>query len=211
MNILRKTMTSIALVSAMMVSPAMSADTWGSAGLTSDYFFRGASQNGHSPAAQVMFGANGDKFYGGVWASQVDFGNDASLEYDFWAGVKLIELEDFNLDIGIMQYNYDGDDVDSVEEVFVKAGYKLLGVNYYKDRENSDSTYTEIGVRLPFIKVADVSLEYGKFGLGGNTANITFSKNFSDSLVGSLKVMKGAFKGDGISKKNVAVAIHYNF
>ena len=50
MNIFKKTMTSIALVSAMMVTPVMSADTWGSAGLTSDYFFRGASQNGHSPA-----------------------------------------------------------------------------------------------------------------------------------------------------------------
>ena len=210
MNIFKKTMTSIALVSAMMVTPVMSADTWGSAGLTSDYFFRGASQNGHSPAAQVMFGASSDRFYGGVWASQVDFENDASIEYDFWAGMELIERENFSLDLGVIQYNYDNV-VDSVEEVFVTAGYKVLNVAYYKDRDNSDSTYTEVGLQLPFISFADVSLEYGKFGLGGNTANITFSKNFSDSLVGSLKVMKGAFESEGISRDNVALAIHYNF
>lgn len=205
-------MTSLALVSTMIVTPVMSADTWGSVGLTSDYFFRGASQNGHGPAAQVMFGANNDRFFGGVWASQVDFGDEANYEYDFWAGMEVIDRGegDFGLDVGVIQYNYDHV-IESMEELYVTAEYKMLTATYYRDRDNSKNTYTEIGVNLPFIAFADVSLEYGKFGSGGSQANVTVSKDITDAVVGSLKVMKGAFKSEGISRDNVMVAIHYNF
>ena len=210
MNILRKVTASIALVSLMMIPQVTSAaDMWGNVGIVSDYFWRGDSQNNSKPALQAELGASSGRFYGGVWVSQVDFENEANIEYDFFAGANVFNRGDFSLDIGVTQYNYDNV-IDSVEEASLSAQYKFVSATYYRDLDNSDNTYTEVGLSVPFISYADVSVNYGEFRQGGHTANITVEKNLSDSLVASLLVMNGDL-GNGLNKDNVAVGIHYNF
>ena len=55
--------------------------------LTSNYIFRGQTQNNEDPALQGGFDfEHGSGFYAGVWGSNVDFGGDESTELDFYGG-----------------------------------------------------------------------------------------------------------------------------
>ena len=55
--------------------------------LTPDYSFRGITQTDSGPAIQGGFDAAHGVFYAGTWASSVDFGDDTTMEIDFYGGV----------------------------------------------------------------------------------------------------------------------------
>ena len=75
-------------------------------GLGSDYFFRGVSQMGDG--AHWNIGAMGEwnGFYGGAWVGNVDFGAEASYEYDLFAGYVAQITDTFAVDLGVIQYRY---------------------------------------------------------------------------------------------------------
>lgn len=75
------------------------------AALTTDYVFRGISQSSEGAAVQGGFDATCGMFYAGVWASSIDFGGDASMELDAYAGVKGT-VGRFSYDLGIIYYAY---------------------------------------------------------------------------------------------------------
>ena len=74
-------------------------------GVVSDYIYRGFSQTDEGPAIQggvdVTYGA----FYGGAWASSVDFGDDTDAEFDLYGGYRT-EAAGFALDFGVIAYMY---------------------------------------------------------------------------------------------------------
>ncbi len=82
-------------------------------GGTTDYVFRGISQNREDPTAQGGVDATCGMFYAGVWASGVDFypGNnlagDASVEVDLYAGIKPT-WGPLTFDFGVIYYWYPG-------------------------------------------------------------------------------------------------------
>ncbi len=53
----------------------------GSAWLTTDYMFRSISNTSQNPAAQVEFDATYGMFYGYVWGSNTDFGENIEIDY----------------------------------------------------------------------------------------------------------------------------------
>ena len=53
----------------------------GSAWLTTDYMFRSISNTSQNPAAQVEFDATYGIFYGYVWGSNTEFGENIELDY----------------------------------------------------------------------------------------------------------------------------------
>ena len=53
----------------------------GSAWLTTDYMFRSISNTSQNPAAQVEFDLTYGMFYGYVWGSNTDFGENIELDY----------------------------------------------------------------------------------------------------------------------------------
>jgi uncharacterized protein (TIGR02001 family) len=53
----------------------------GAAWLTTDYMFRSISNTSQNPAAQVEFDATYGMFYGYVWGSNTDFGENIELDY----------------------------------------------------------------------------------------------------------------------------------
>ena len=53
----------------------------GAAWLTTDYMFRSISNTSQNPAAQVEFDATYGIFYGYVWGSNTDFGENIELDY----------------------------------------------------------------------------------------------------------------------------------
>lgn len=90
-------------------------------GVTSDYIFRGFSQNKGRPAIQGGVDLTYGTFYAGTWASMVNFtptGADAAgnlvkspLELDLYMGFRPVVKSangDFNFDFGVIGYTYPG-------------------------------------------------------------------------------------------------------
>lgn len=85
-------------------------DIEGNITLTSDYVFRGFSQTNEKPAIQGGFDygfATG--FYLGTWASNVNFGDDASSEVDLYAGYAFDLTESVSLDFSYVYFAYPGE------------------------------------------------------------------------------------------------------
>lgn len=74
-------------------------------GVASDYVFRGVSQTDEDPQIFAGLDATIGKGYVGFWASNVDFGNDTSAEYDIYGGFKPT-LGAVSLDLGVIYYGY---------------------------------------------------------------------------------------------------------
>lgn len=97
----------------------------GTAAVTSDYVFRGVTQNDESPAFQASIDlAHDSGFFGGIWGSQVDF-FDADVEIDAYVGYGL-ESGPWSGSINYTYYMYPGAD-DSLDydygEFIADAGY----------------------------------------------------------------------------------------
>ena len=74
-------------------------------GAVSDYVFRGASQTNEDAAVQGGVDMTAGSFYAGVWASNVDFGDDTSAEFDVYGGFRT-EAGGFAVDVGAVYYGY---------------------------------------------------------------------------------------------------------
>jgi uncharacterized protein (TIGR02001 family) len=107
--------------------------TWNLA-VTSDYVFRGITQNNYKPALQggldYAFGDSG--FYVGTWGSNIDFQDPdgPDLEIDTFVGFSTDVSKDWNLDFSIVRYNYIGErsaygDVD-YNEFFAKTTWNKM-------------------------------------------------------------------------------------
>ena len=78
------------------------------AAVVSDYMFRGITQTDHDPALQAYVEPSLGMFYGGVWASNVDFVTpDPDVEIDLYAGVRP-EFGPVSMDFGYLRYFYPG-------------------------------------------------------------------------------------------------------
>ena len=125
--------------------------------LTSDYVWRGTSQTDSGPAIQGGFDyAHESGIYLGVWGSNVDFDDDANIEIDLYGGFSKELANGFSYDLGVIHYDYPGQDSSDFYEIYLGLGYGFMSAKVSHDPEN-DNTYWEAG--------ADFELPEG-FGLG---------------------------------------------
>lgn len=147
----RRTLPAFMLLGASLLSAHISAaELSGNVSFTTDYKFRGISQNDTAPAIQGGLDLNFDSgFYAGVWGSMVDFddpdSSDARLEVDYYVGYSGNINEDLSYDIGYIYYDYPGSDETTFaltgkrdldyQEVALSLSWKDLtvGVNYSDD------------------------------------------------------------------------------
>ena len=88
-------------VSETVPSPLGDFDVSMNVGLTSDYIFRGISQTQSNGAIQGGLDvAHESGLYVGTWASNVDFGGDASVEFDYYLGFGNNITENISYDLG---------------------------------------------------------------------------------------------------------------
>ena len=111
----------------------------GNVALTTDYVWRGVSQNNENPAVQGGFDYANGAFYAGTWASIVDFGG-ANMELDLYGGFAGELDGGLSWDVGVIGYIYpDTDDLDFVE-IYGGLGASLgvidLGGYIYVDPDN---------------------------------------------------------------------------
>ena len=126
---------------AFLLSTSAFAGVSGGVNLASDYFFRGVSQTQGESAVQWNLEAEKKGVYGGTWGSQVDFGGEASIEYDFYGGYRW-ENDKVGVDAGVIQYNYNNE-VDSVEEWYGILSVGMVSLGYWRDRDNKDLDYKQ--------------------------------------------------------------------
>lgn len=125
--------------------------------ITSDYVWRGVSQSDEGPALQVGFDVANDMYYVGTWASNVDFGGDAELEWDIYAGVKPT-VGPVTFDFGVLGYLYPQDtnlntwEVKAAGTIAAESGLSATLSVFYAPEVGNDgpsSWYTELGVSTP--------------------------------------------------------------
>jgi uncharacterized protein (TIGR02001 family) len=146
----------------------------GNVALTTDYTFRGISQTNNGPAIQGGFDYTYDKFYAGVWASNIDFGlADGSTEVDLYAGFKPV-VGPVTLDFGAIGYFYPNASDSGAEldygEVYGKAsfapaeGASLGAAVFYSPEftgETGSGLYAEVNGSYAFNESFSVSGLYG--------------------------------------------------
>lgn len=102
---MKKTLT-LAALSAVLLTGAASAQITGNVALSTDYVFRGITQTDNGPAISGGFDYEHESgFYAGTWASSVDFGDDTTMEIDFYGGYTF-SAAGFDWDIGGLLYAY---------------------------------------------------------------------------------------------------------
>jgi uncharacterized protein (TIGR02001 family) len=94
--------TTLAVPAAAQSQPEL---YWGVA-VTSNYMSDGLTQSDDRPALQGYVEAWQGVFYGGVWASTVDFDDGDNVEFDLYAGIQPT-VGDFELDFSYYRYLYD--------------------------------------------------------------------------------------------------------
>jgi len=181
-------------------------------GATSDYVFRGVSQNRENPAIQGGIDLGYGIAYFGLWASNIDFGelpagtNTVSTEIDVYGGIKPV-WGPATFDLGVIYYAYPGANdnggAQAQEQDYVefKAGVSgqfismlpkltLGGVVFYSPEYQGKqgeviTTEATAGYELPAIGIftPTISALYGmQFGEGGSTVGKFILANGKDDL-----------------------------
>ena len=151
----------------------------GNVALTSDYVFRGISQNNENAAIQGgVDWDTGMGVYFGIWGSSVNFkdNSEASAEVDLYGGYAGTFGDAISYDVGFIYYWYPGAakalDYD-LWEVYGKAGYDFgfaavnVGIafspNYFGGTD--DAYYFSGGVDVPITDTVSVSggINYSKY------------------------------------------------
>lgn len=142
-------------------------------GAATDYVFRGVSQTDENP--QVFGGVDATIAgiaYAGVWASNVDFGDDTDAEIDLYVGVRP-QLGPVSLDLGVVYYGYvnapAASDYDYIEWKLagsVPAGPATIGAAVYYSPDffggTGDATYYEVNGSIPLAEKFTVSGALGR-------------------------------------------------
>ena len=101
----------ITLMLGLFLTTSAYADITGNIGYQNDYVFRGVNQtqSGGSLSTQVIVDSNG--FYGGVSASQVDFGDEVDSDWlgMLNAGFAFAFNQNVAIDIGVLSHHFDND------------------------------------------------------------------------------------------------------
>lgn len=164
---MKKTLFGAAFLAASaMAAPAIAADpsVTLTAGVVSDYTFRGISQTDENPALQlggeVALPTNDWlSIYAGVWGSNVDFNNGTRAEIDAYGGLRGT-FDKLGVDVGFIRYFYTGTAGNSeldYNELKLAASYDFgfvlpSAAVYYSPEFYNDSgtaVYYTAGVAVP--------------------------------------------------------------
>lgn len=154
---LKAIMAAGAAALAMGSAGAGAATYSGNVAIATDYVFRGVSQTQERPAIQGGFDAAFDSgFFAGIWASNVDFGTDASTEMDYYGGYTgSFGCSSCSYKVGYYYYDYEGDPQLDYQELAASVTYGGLtvGLNYsweYFGEGTTDAIGDEVEYFYPY-------------------------------------------------------------
>ena len=180
---------------------AHSVEVSGNFTLGSDYIWRGVSQKGGA-AMSAGIEAEQNGWYTGVWASQVDYGDNSDYEYDFYTGFSYDINDELAIDIGVIQYNFNNEPDNKLEEWYAGGTFRGFTAYYYEDLDNSDNHFAEYSYAFP---IETVSLAF--FWQDPNDFyGINIGKDFENYTI---TATYGEGRDDNKSAGGISVA--YNF
>lgn len=155
----------------------------GNVTLATDYIFRGISQT-DGPAIQGGFDVEfSNGLYAGIWASNLDFGDDADIEVDYYAGYAGAFNEKFGYDIGLIYYSYPSSDAASAGDYdYVEIAGSLsydfgvvsttFGLNYSDDyyAGSGSSTFAYVGADMPLANDFALNFNFGSQSIDDTAA-----------------------------------------
>ena len=138
--------------------------TSASVAMSSDYVWRGYSQTDNEPAISGSFDlGHSSGLYAGTWASNVDFGDETSMEIDIYAGFAS-EIGDTGIsyDVGILRYIYPDEDYDW-NEVYLSLGFGPFSVSvaHSGDVYGSDENGTYYSAGFDYDLPMNIALSTG--------------------------------------------------
>lgn len=186
-----KSLTAAALATAGVVAtqPAL-AEISANVALTSNYVWRGVTQNAEDPAIQGGFDYAADNgIYVGVWGSSVDFGGPESTEIDLYAGWSTEFSSGFGLDLGVAEYTYHGSDGASdanFTEFYVGGSYAGFGLTYYIGDEFDDNIEASYSHEFGPVALAATYGDYDAYayyslGISGEVGGVGLDLTFWDT------------------------------
>ena len=132
--------------------------------IANDYVWRGMTQTSEEPAISGGFDIAGESgLYFGTWASNVEFGDGAALELDWYAGYAN-ELENgLSYDIGYLAFTYPGEDSLDFEEIYLGLGYSYFGLTYSSGQDSAPDN-TEFSIALGETGLGVTYGDYDEYG-----------------------------------------------
>ena len=132
--------------------------------IANDYVWRGMTQTSEEPAISGGFDIAGESgLYFGTWASNVEFGDGAALELDWYAGYAN-ELENgLSYDIGYLAFTYPGEDSLDFEEIYFGLAYSYFGLTYSSGQDSAPDN-TEFSVALGETGLGITYGDYDEYG-----------------------------------------------
>ena len=178
----------LAALAMLATASVAHAELSGTVTAISDYDFRGVTQSAQDPALQGSLDwASDNGFYVGVWASNIDFGNefDADIEVDGYAG--FTGGEDIVWDVGLVYYAYPGETDANYAELYGSVAYQWIkGKIWYSDEfagyGHGSSLYYDASAtwELPSNFGLNAHIGYSD----GNGIDDTFGDSYMDWSVG---------------------------
>mmetsp|Transcript_19968 Transcript_19968/g.51830 ORF Transcript_19968/g.51830 Transcript_19968/m.51830 type:complete len:223 (-) Transcript_19968:10-678(-) len=175
----------LAMMAGAFTAPAALAEGEfsGNVALTTDYVWRGISQNNENPAIQGGFDYANGGFYAGTWASIVDFGG-ANMELDLYGGFAGETEGGLTWDVGVIGYIYpDTDDLDFLE-VYGGLGYTFdavtVGGYLYLDPDN-ETAYVDFSAGFSATETLGFDASVGSYLDGGDN----FVEEYTNYSVGA--------------------------
>ena len=160
--------------------------------LTTDYDFRGISQNDESETLQLGLNYSLDSgVYLGAWASEVDFGpgSHAVWELDLMAGYAWGDaMESFAYDVGAIYYTYPSSSTeDDVYEIYggISRGMFSGKVWIAPDVSSEMAIYTEANAAIPvggFTVGLHAGYSFGDAWENSNSEHLDYSVGVSKSF-----------------------------
>jgi uncharacterized protein (TIGR02001 family) len=163
--------------------------------LSNDYVWRGMTQTSEEAAISGGFDISSENgLYFGTWASNVEFGDSAALELDWYTGFANELDNGLSYDFGYLSFTYPGEDALNFEEIYLGLGYSYFGLtlsagqNDAPDNIEGSIALGETGLSISFGQYEDTG-DYTlvSYDLPISIAGLTISIGWSD------------FTGDSVS------------
>ena len=217
------TLTAAASFAQSAPASASAFTTTGNLSYTSDYVFRGITQNGGKTALQGGFDvAHSSGFTAGVWASNVNWTN-TTLEVDLYANYGFSLSKDFSASVGYLAYVYEGNS--SLNTGEINAAVSAYGftakishaVTDYFGIAGSGTQYYELNYAYEVAAIKGLSLGL-HYGVTDGKSAASNDKDYSIALsypvlgfTGTLTYSNGSGSYAGIYEGITAVSLKKTF
>ncbi|AAZ26358.1 TorF family putative porin [Colwellia psychrerythraea] len=188
------------LISAFSIN-TIAAEVSGSVSFTNDYRFRGISQTAGDAAVQGSLDVSFENgVYAGVWGSNVDFGDEANLEVDYYVGYAGSITEELVYDATLFYFQYPGYGAADIDFFEVDFGlhYKDISLlyNVSNDYLNSSESAHNVALDYSLAITEDINLDlHAGYSFGDYWDGIRDFNDYQDYSIG----LSSSFAGIDVS------------